>query len=40
MRTNALKTKAMSALIPDEQPQAVLFGGEPLERVEKLKYLS
>ncbi len=39
MRINALKTK-VSALIPDEQPQTVLLGGEPLERVEKSKCLS
>ncbi len=39
MRINALKAKVMSALIPDEQSQAVLLDGEPLEDVEKFKYL-
>ncbi len=32
-------SKVMSALIPDEQHQATLLGGEPLEDVEKSKYL-
>ncbi len=39
MRINASKTKVMSALVPDEQRQAVLLDGEPLEDVEKFKYL-
>ncbi len=37
MRINAAKTKVMSALIPGEQRQAVLFDGEPLEDVDKFK---
>ncbi len=32
-------TKVMSTLVPDEQRQAVLLDGEPLEDVEKFKYL-
>ncbi len=39
MRINASKTKVMSALIPGEQRQAVLLDGEPLEDVDKFKYL-
>ncbi len=39
MRINASKTKVMSVLVPDEQRQAVLLDGEPLEDVEKFKYL-
>ncbi len=39
MRINASKTKAMSALIPGEHRQAVLLDGEPLEDVDKFKYL-
>ncbi len=39
MRINASKTKVVSALVPDEQRQAVLLDDEPLEDVEKLKYL-
>ncbi len=39
MRINASKTKLMSALVPDEQRLAVLLDGEPLEDVEKFKYL-
>ncbi len=39
MRINASKTKVMSARIPGEQRQAVLLGGEPLEDVDKFKYL-
>ncbi len=39
MRINASKTKVMSALVPDEQRQAVLLDGETLEDVEKFKYL-
>ncbi len=39
MRLNASKTKVMSALIPGEQRQAVLLDDEPLEDVEKFKYL-
>ncbi len=34
VRINASKTKVMSALVPDEQRQAVLLYGEPLEVVE------
>ncbi len=36
---NASKTKVMSALTPDEQRQAVLLDGEPLEDADKFKYL-
>ncbi len=39
MRIKASKTKVMSALIPGEQRQAVLLEGEPLEDVNKFKYL-
>ncbi len=39
MRINASTTKVMSALIPGEQRQAVLLDGEPLEDVDKFKYL-
>ncbi len=39
MCINASKTKVMSALVPDEQRQAVLLDSEPLEDVEKFKYL-
>ncbi len=39
MRINASKTKVMSALVPDEQRQAVLLDGEPLEDVSKIRYL-
>ncbi len=39
MRINASKTKVMSTLIPGEQRQAVLLNGEPLEDVDKFKYL-
>ncbi len=39
MRINASKTKAMSALIPGEQRQTVLLDGEPLDDVDKFKYL-
>ncbi len=39
MRINASKTTVMSALIPGEQRQAVLLDGEPLEDVDKFKYL-
>ncbi len=39
MRINASKIKVMSALIPGEQRQAVLLVGEPLENVDKFKYL-
>ncbi len=38
MRINALKTKVMSAIIPDEQRQTVLLDGEPLGDVYKFKY--
>ncbi len=37
MRINAAKTMVMSALIPGEQRQAVLFDGEPLDDVDKFK---
>ncbi len=36
---NASKTKVKSALIPGERRQAVLLDGEPLEDVDKFKYL-
>ncbi len=39
MRITASKTKVMSAPIPGEQRQAVLLDGEPLEDVDKFKYL-
>ncbi len=39
MRINASKTKVRTALIPDEQSQAVQLDGEPLEDVDKFKYL-
>ncbi len=39
LRINASKTKVMSALIPGEQHQAALLDGEPLEDVDKFKYL-
>ncbi len=39
MRINASKTKMMPARIPGEQRQAVLLDDEPLEDVEKFKYL-
>ncbi len=39
MHIKASKTKAMSVLIPGEQRQVVLLDGEPLEDVEKCKYL-
>ncbi len=39
MRINASKTKVMSALIPGEQRQATLLDAEPLEDVNKFKYL-
>ncbi len=39
MHINASKTKVMSALIPGEQRQAVLLDGEPLEDIDKFKYL-
>ncbi len=39
MRINTSKTKLMSAFIPGEQRQAVLLDGEPLEDVERFKYL-
>ncbi len=39
MYINASKTRVMSALITGEQRQAVRLHGEPLEDVEKLKYL-
>ncbi len=35
----ASKTKVMSSLIPGEQRQPVLLDGEPLEDVDKFKYL-
>ncbi len=39
MRINASKTKVMSALIPGEQRQSALLDNEPLEDVDKFKYL-
>ncbi len=39
MRINASKTEVMSALIPGEQRQVVLFDGEPLNDVDKFKYI-
>ncbi len=40
IRINASKTKVMSARIPGEQRQAVLFDGELLEDVDRFKYLA
>ncbi len=39
MGIKASKTKLMPPLIPDEQCQAALLDGEPLEDVDKFKYL-
>ncbi len=39
MCIKASKTMVMSSLIPGEQRQAVLLDGEPLEDVDKFKYL-
>ncbi len=39
MRINASKTNVMSAFIPGEHRQAVLHDSEPLEDVDKFKYL-
>ncbi len=39
MRINASKTNVASALIPGEQRQAVPLDGEPLEDVDKFKYI-
>ncbi len=39
MRIDTSKTKVMSALIPGEQRQAVVFDGESSEDVEKFKFL-
>ncbi len=39
MRINASKTNVKSAFIPSKQRQAVLLNGEPLEDVDKFKYL-
>ncbi len=39
MHINTSNTKVMSAPIPGEQRQAILLDGEPLEDVEKFKYL-
>ncbi len=39
MCINASKAKVMSALIPGEQRHAVLLDGEPVEDIEKFKYL-
>ncbi len=39
MRINDSKTKVMSAFIPNDQRQEVLLDGEPLEDVDKFKYL-
>ncbi len=40
MRIYVSKTKVMSARIPGEQRQAVLLDGEPLQDVDKFKYLA
>ncbi len=34
-----MRIKVMSALIPGEQRQAALLDGEPLEDIDKFKYL-
>ncbi len=39
MRINTSKAKAMSALIPGDQRQAVPLDGELLKDVDKFKYL-
>ncbi len=39
MCINASKAKVMSALIPGEQRQVGLLDGEPVEDIEKFKYL-
>ncbi len=39
IRVNGSKTKVMTSLIPGEQRHAVLLDGEPLEDVDKFKYL-
>ncbi len=39
MRINASNTNVLSALISSEQCQAALLDGEPLEDVDKFKYL-
>ncbi len=39
MRINASKTKVMSAIISDEEREAVLLDGEPLEDVDKFKHI-
>ncbi len=39
MHINALKIKVMSALLPDEQRQAILHDGEPLADVGKFEFL-
>ncbi len=39
VRINASKTKVTSALIPGERRQAMLLDGQPLEDVDKSKYL-
>ncbi len=39
MCINASKAKVMSAFIPNDQRQEVLLDGEPLEDVDKFKYL-
>ncbi len=40
MLINPSKVRVMSALIPGEQCQVVLLDGEPLDDVDKYKYLS
>ncbi len=39
MHINASEIKGMSALNPNEQRRAILLDGEPLEDVDKFKYL-
>ncbi len=39
MQIDASKTRVISALIPGEQRQAVMLYAEPLEDVDKFKYL-
>ncbi len=39
MHINASKIKVMSTIIPGGQRQAVLLDGEPLEDVDKFRYL-
>ncbi len=39
VRINASKTKVISSLIFNKQRQAILLDGQPLEGVDKFKYL-